>query len=55
VTTASLTTTLTEAGPSKGALVGLVEESLPEKSTSLGPEVLPHGDLEYIVRHASGK
>jgi hypothetical protein len=55
VTTASPATALAEAGPSKAALVGLVEESLPVKSTSPALEVLPHGDLEYIVRHALGK
>jgi hypothetical protein len=32
-----------------------VEESVPEKSKSLAPEAPPHGDLEYNVRHASGK
>jgi hypothetical protein len=32
-----------------------VEESVPEKSTSPAPEAPPHGDLEYIVRHASEK
>jgi hypothetical protein len=32
-----------------------MEMSLPEKSTSPAPEAPPHGDLEYIVRHSSGK
>jgi hypothetical protein len=41
VTTASSATALAEAGPSKVVPVGLVEESLLEKSTSPAPEVLP--------------
>jgi hypothetical protein len=53
--TASTTTVLAEAGPSKAAPIRLVEESVPENSTSLALEAPPHGDLEYIVRHASGK
>ena len=32
-----------------------MEESVPKKSTSPAPEAPPHGDLEYIVRHASRK
>jgi hypothetical protein len=55
VITANATTTLVEAGPSKVAPVRLMEESLPEKSTSPAPEAPPRGDLEYIVRHASEK
>jgi hypothetical protein len=47
--TASMANVLAEARPSKDALVGLVEESVPEKSTSPAPEAPPHGDLEYIV------
>jgi hypothetical protein len=53
--TASTTTTLGETEPSKAMPIGLVEQSVPEKSKSLAPEAPPHGDLEYIVRHASGK
>ena len=53
--TASTTTALAEAEPSKVVPIGLVEESVPEKSKSPAPEAPPHGDLEYIVRHASGK
>jgi hypothetical protein len=53
--TASMATILAEARPSKAAPIRLVEESVPEKSTSPAPEAPPHGDLEYIVRHASGK
>jgi hypothetical protein len=54
-TTASTTNVLAEAEPSEAAPIGLVEESAPEKSKSRAPEALPHGDLEFIVRHASGK
>jgi hypothetical protein len=54
-TTASMATVLAEAGPSEAAPFGLVEESVPEKSKSLAPKAPPHGNLEYIVRHASGK
>jgi hypothetical protein len=32
-----------------------VEEAVPEKPKTPTPEAPPHGDLEYIVRHASGK
>jgi hypothetical protein len=53
--TASTTNILAEVGPSKATPIGLVEESVPKKSTSPAPEAPPHGDLEYIVRHASGK
>jgi hypothetical protein len=37
-----------EAEPSKDVPIGLVEDNVPEKSTSLAPEAPPHGDLEYI-------
>jgi hypothetical protein len=53
--TASTTNVIAEAGPSKVAPIGLVEESVSEKSTSPASEAPPHGDLKYIVRHASGK
>jgi hypothetical protein len=52
---ASTANVLAEARPSKSAPIGLVEESGPEKSKSPAPESPPHGDLEYIVQHASGK
>jgi hypothetical protein len=55
VTAASTGTALAEAEPSKVASVRLVEESLPGKSSSPAPEAPLHSDLEYIVRHASGK
>jgi hypothetical protein len=44
-----------EAGPSKATPVNLVGESLLEKPTTPVPEAPPQGDLNYIVRHASGK
>jgi hypothetical protein len=53
--TASTANVLAEARPSKAAPIGLVEESVPEKSKSPAPEAPSHGDLEYIVRHTSGK
>ena len=53
--TASMANVLAEAEPSKVAPIGLVEESAPEKSKSPTPEAPPHGDLKFIVRHASGK
>jgi hypothetical protein len=53
--TASTTTVLAKAGPSEAALIGLVEESVPKKPKSSAPKAPPHGDLEYIVRHTSGK
>jgi hypothetical protein len=54
-TTASMANVLTEAGPSEATPTGLVEENAPEKSKSLAPETPPHGNLEFIVRHASVK
>jgi hypothetical protein len=54
-TTASTTTILAEAGPSEAAPIRLVEESVPEKSKSPAHKAPLHGDLEYIVRHASRK
>jgi hypothetical protein len=53
-TTASMANVLAEAEPSEAAPIGLVEESAPEKSKSPAPESPPHGDLEFIVRDASG-
>jgi hypothetical protein len=44
-----------EAGPFGATPVELVKESLPEKPTSPAPEEPSHGDLDYIVWHASGK
>jgi hypothetical protein len=50
-----MATAPTEAGPSRATPVRLMEESLPEKSTSPAPEAPLNNDLEYIIRHASGK
>jgi hypothetical protein len=55
VITASAVTALAEIRPSKVVPVRLMEESLPKKTTSPAPKAPPHGDLEYIVRHASRK
>jgi hypothetical protein len=55
VVTASASYVHVEAGPSEAALVKLVGDSLTEKPTSPAPEAPPQGDLNYIVRHASGK
>ena len=43
-----------EARPSKTAPITLEKESVPEKSKSPAPEA-PIKELEFIVRHASGK
>jgi hypothetical protein len=51
--TASMANVLAEAEPSKDVSIELVEESVPKKSKSPAPKAPPHGDLEYIVRHAS--
>jgi hypothetical protein len=53
--TASTTNALAEARPLKVAPIGMVEESVPEKSKSPAPEAPSHGDFKFIVRHASGK
>jgi hypothetical protein len=55
VVTASISSVHAEAGPSEAALENLVEESLSERPTTPAPEAPPQGDLNYIVRHASGK
>jgi hypothetical protein len=55
VALASASSIHVEAGPSGAAPVELVKESLPEKPTSPAPEAPHQGDLDYIVRHASGK
>jgi hypothetical protein len=44
-----------EAGPSGTKPVELAKECLPKKTTPPLPEASSQGDLEYIVRHASGK
>jgi hypothetical protein len=55
VVTTSACSTHVEVEPSGATPVKLVEESLPEKPMSPAPEAPPLGDLNYIVRHASGK
>ena len=44
-----------EAGPSEAVPENLTEKSLPEKPSACAPEASSHDDLNYIVRHASGK
>jgi hypothetical protein len=44
-----------EAEPSEVVPGKLMEESLPEKPTTSAPEAPPQNDLNFIVRHASGK
>jgi hypothetical protein len=51
---ASVTNAPAEAGPSEAASIALVQESAPEKSKSPAPEI-PHKELDFIIRHASGK
>jgi hypothetical protein len=55
VAAASASSIHIEAGPSRAKPVELAKESLLEKPTSPIPEASSQGDLEYIVRHASGK
>ena len=55
VVTVSAPSIHVEAGPSGATPVKLVGESLPEKPMSHVPEASPQGDLNYIVRHTSGK
>jgi hypothetical protein len=55
VVTASASSVHVEAGPLEAVPVNLVGESLLEKPTSPVPNALPQGDLNYIVRHSSGK
>jgi hypothetical protein len=44
-----------EAGPSESALITLEKESASEKSKSPALEASSQGDLDYIIRYASGK
>jgi hypothetical protein len=41
-----------EEEPSETVPEKLMEESLPEKRTTSGPEACPQSDLNFIVRHA---
>jgi hypothetical protein len=54
VAAASASSIHVEVGPLGAKPIELVEESLPEKPTSPIPEAPSQGDLDYIVRHASG-
>ena len=53
--TASAASAHAEARPSGATLVELAKENLLEKPRTPAPEAPPQGDLDYIVRHASGK
>jgi hypothetical protein len=53
--TASTASAHAEAGPSEAVPGKLVEEKLPEKPTTSAPKAPPQSDLNFIVRHASGK
>jgi hypothetical protein len=44
-----------EAGPSESAPKSLVKESLPDKPSAPASEAHSRGDLDFIIRHASGK
>jgi hypothetical protein len=55
VATASASPIHVDVGPLGTKQVELAKESLPEKPTSHIPEASSQGNLEYIVRHASGK
>jgi hypothetical protein len=55
VAVASASSIHVEARPLGAKPVEMVKESLPGKPTSHVPEVPSQGDLDYIVRHASGK
>jgi hypothetical protein len=44
-----------EAGPSETAPENLVKESLPEKPSAPTPKAPSRSDLNFIIRHASGK
>jgi hypothetical protein len=55
VVTVSIASIHAEAWSSRASPAKLIEESLPEKPTSPAPEAPSQSDLEYIVRHASGK
>jgi hypothetical protein len=44
-----------EESPSKVVPENLTKESLVEKPSTPAPEASSQGDLDYIVRHASGK
>jgi hypothetical protein len=49
------TSTHAKAGPSEAIPINLVEESLPKNPSAPAPEAPSSSDLNFIVRHASGK
>jgi hypothetical protein len=55
VAAARASPTYAEAGPLRSKPVEKAKESLPKKPSSPIPEAPSRDDLEYIVRHASGK
>jgi hypothetical protein len=55
VVTTSISSVHAEAGPSEATPEKLVEESPLERPTTPSPKAPPQSDLNYIVRHASGK
>jgi hypothetical protein len=55
VITAYISSIHVEAGSSEAAPEKLMKENLPERPTTPAPEAPSQSDLNYIVRHASGK
>jgi hypothetical protein len=55
VVTGSTSSAHVEARPSETVPLRLMEKSVPEKPTTPTPEAPSQGNLNYIVRHASGK
>jgi hypothetical protein len=55
VVTASTSSAHAETGPLETVPENLVEESLPEKPSAPAPKAPSKSDLNFIVRHASGK
>jgi hypothetical protein len=53
--TSIMASTHAEASSSEAKLKNLTEEILPEGPSAPAPEAPSQGDLDYIVRHASGK
>ena len=55
VVTTSTSSAHAETGPLETVPENLVEESLPEKPSTCAPAAPSKSDLNFIVRHASGK
>jgi hypothetical protein len=51
----AITSAHTEAGPSKTAPENLMKESLLEEPSAPAPEAPSRSDLNFVIRHASGK